>query len=286
MGGETMDSNQSAPGTVMITLALNAPAVQVWEALTEPAAVERWFGSLSGGLRPAQPARLEFGDGDFFELEDVHLDPPGLVRYAWRFMGTGPRDLITWRIQPKEQGCLVTVTDIQPKRTYEEAQFLKQGWLDFTQRLETFLATGQSTRYDWRRELDVSLELPGAMEAVWERLFAPGMPPRWLPLSSSGIETGGLFTPTDGLEPAVLQMTNVVWEPGMHVTFQLIHDDWLHPTNCRLELSRRHKGVMLSVNHVGWEAISWQSTDQLQQRRRFSDIWVTSLKCVRQLVDS
>lgn len=282
---DSAKAGASSPGTVTVTIAPNVTAAKAWQALTEPSFVGRWFGTPSGVLRPGGSVGLDFGDGDFFEIEDIHLDPPNRIQYAWRFMGTGPQDSITWHITPKGSGCLVTVTDYQPERSREEAHLLRQGWLDFTQRLEQFLATSQSTRYDWRREFDAAIELPGTIEAVWGVLFSSGKQTQWLPLSTPSLEAGAPFTLDDNAEPPVLEVTDVIWNSPSRVAFQLAHSHWLHPTSCQLELSGRRHSTVLSVSHVGWEAISLHSADQLRQRKRFSQIWVTALKAARQLVE-
>jgi len=216
----------------VVPVLLNVSVAKVWQALTEPHQVSQWFGTLTGALRPATSLRLDFGDGDFFDLEVTQLDPQCLVQYVWRFLGVGPLDSITWRIVPQDRGCLVTVIDSEPDRSYEAALELKQGWLDFTRRLEGFMRTGVSTRYDWRREFDGSIEIPGNLEDAWSTLFVPHMLTRWLPLAGAPLKTGTYFTVPDDAEPSVLEITDVIWCPPTHVLFQVTHPAWLKPTTC------------------------------------------------------
>ncbi|MDJ0795854.1 MAG: SRPBCC domain-containing protein [Calothrix sp. MO_167.B12] len=264
--------------TVVVNFATSASAIEVWQALTEPNIVGRWFGTLTSTLFPGETVRLEFGDGDFFMLEVTRSEPPHLLEYNWRFLGVGPLDTITWRILPQNIGCLVTVIDNEPERSPESALLLRQGWLDFTQRLERFLTTDIPTRYDWRREFDGSIELPCRVEVAWDKIFASQAQAQWLPLSCSILEAGAHLTLEDGLEPSLLQILNVIWNPPNRVQFQLTHSDWLHPTNCQLELSPRSKCAMLTIQHFGWEAISPHRDYQLQQRKRFSSFWITALQ--------
>jgi predicted ester cyclase/uncharacterized protein YndB with AHSA1/START domain len=179
----------TVPSTAVVSRLLHVQATTVWEALTEKTTVCRGFGTLSGKLRQGSDAHLDFGDGDFFTLEVLQIEAPYLLQYAWRFLGIGPLDTITWHIVPQDIGCRVTVTDSEPGRSREAATELKKGWLDFTRRLSRFLATGKSTRYDWRREFEGSIELAGKMEDVYNTLFSPQMQARWLPLGVSVLET-------------------------------------------------------------------------------------------------
>lgn len=283
----SLSSSSSAidPGTVALTLPLNAPTAEVWRALTEPALVGQWFGTLIGRLALGQRARLDFGDGDFFDIEMLRCDPPRLLEYTWRFLGIGPLDTITWHIAPLGSGCLVTVLDSEPGRTYQSARELKEGWLDFTQRLEQFLATGQPSRYDWRREFDGSIELDGEPSAVWEMLFAPANQERWLPLRSGVLTEGELLVIADGAEPALVRIADVRWEPPARVRFQLTQRGWLQSTHCDVKLAAHAEGTVLSISHVGWEGISRDASDQLQQRTRFCAQWITTLQRARLLID-
>jgi uncharacterized protein YndB with AHSA1/START domain len=264
------------PGTVTVTLQLDTPASRAWQLLTEPTMVARWFGTLTGTLAPGQPARLDFGDGDFFDLETLRLDPPFLLEYTWRFLGIGPLDTITWHIAPQEQGCLVTVIDSEPGRSHQSARELKEGWLDFTQRLEQFLVAGYPSRYDWRRQFDGSIEIGGNLESVWDSLFAPHRQPQWLPLLEGVLEEGGQFVAVDPGE--AFQISDVYWYPPHSMRFHLKHSGWLCPTYADLKLSSHAQGTLLSVSHTGWERISPNENYQLAQRKRFSTLWIMALQ--------
>jgi uncharacterized protein YndB with AHSA1/START domain len=287
-----LSSNESnvdigaAPGTVVITVALSAPGAEIWQALTKPALVARWFGTLTPALCPGEKARLDFGDGDFFDLAVIQLESLRLVQYAWRFLGIGPLDTITWCIVPQDTGCLVTVTDSEPERTAEAAQELSMGWLDFTERLARFLTTDQVTRYDWRREFDGSIELPGALEIVRQMLFASEMQAQWLPLGGSVLEAGAYFTLANGNEPSLFQVTDVVWDAPTQVQFGLTQPGWLGSTICLLKLTPRCDRTLLTVSHKGWEVTGWACEDQRQLRKRFSAFWINVLQYADQLIRS
>lgn len=273
------------PGTVIVTVALSATATEIWQALTEPALVERWFGTLTSPLHAGESARLGFGDGDFFELETNRLDAPGLVEYAWRFLGTGPRDTITWRIVPQDIGCVTIVTDKEPDRSHEAALHLREGWLDFARRLAEFVATGKSSRYDWRREFEGSIELPVTQVQAWKQLFAPDLQGQWLPLGTSVLESGASFTLDDSVAPSVFQLTDVTLEPSSRLLFQLSHPGWLSQLSCTMELLSRRDHAILTISQTGWEDISRDGDYQLQQRKRFCAFWIEVLHRARHLVE-
>jgi uncharacterized protein YndB with AHSA1/START domain len=272
-------------GTVVVDVTLSASVTETWQALTEPTMVARWFGTLTETLAEGRSVCLDFGDGDFFDLEVIQLDPPHLLQYTWRFLGIGPLDTITWRIIPKDNGCLVTVIDSEPERSPESVLLLKEGWLDFTQRLKRFLTTGMPSRYDWRREFDGSIELASKLEDAWDVLFAPATQSEWLPFGGSVLQAGAHVTITDDAEPSLLQMTDVAWDAPTRVLFHLTHSDWLRPTRCQLELSPHGQGTLLTVSHTGWESISRDSSSQLQQRKRFSALWIPALQRACQLIE-
>lgn len=277
--------SDSQRGTVRVTRAVQSSVRQVWDALTVPEVVEKWFGSLSHPLRVGESSSLDFGDGDFFSIKTLRIDPPSTLEYEWRFLGTGPLDTITWNIIPADEGCLVTVTDKESGRTEEEAASLRKGWLDFTKRLEKFLRKGAPTRYPWRHEFDGSIELSGDAEKVWGLLFDGKAPGRWLPFGDTHIESGARFAANDGMEPIQFEILNPAISPRQSLRFDLIGESWLHSTPCCLSLSPRESGTLLSVSHNGWESISLRKSYQKEQRKRFCDLWVEALNRAGEVVE-
>lgn len=281
---ELINPNTVPTGTVVVSVEVAATVERVWDSLVEPAVVSRWFGELSEKLSEDGTARLDFGDGDFFALTSISQAPPLALSYDWRFQGTGPLDTIVWNIQPQGNGCLVTVTDSEAGRSHEAAMMLREGWLDFTKRLVEFHATGESTRYDWRRELDVGIEIESPVEAVWDALFAPETQPLWLPFNAA-LQSDTEIVVLDEAEPRSLRLLDVEWQPTEQVVFRLGSEEWAQPTICKIELTDHLTGTMLSVSHNGWEEIGHDPAAQLQQRKRFCALWIDALKRSRQLIE-
>jgi len=272
-------------GTVNVSVQVAAPLEKVWQSLTEADVVAQWFGRLDKDLSSGSKARLDFGDGDFFDLDSVVLSPPDQIQYDWKFLGIGPCDSITWRIEPNEGGCLVTVTDMQPERSPEAVAMLREGWLDFTSRLVDFHATGKNARYDWRRELDVGLPIPGAAQDVWQSLFAPESQTSWLPFDAI-LESGTTVSVIDRAMPRRLKVVSVKWQAGHQVEFELTSDKWKEPTICRIELTAREDDTLVYVSHNGWENISDNPSEQLRQRKRFCTLWIDALKRASQAAEA
>jgi len=281
----TVDAAPNLLGAVNVTVQVSASIEKVWRSLTEADVVAQWFGELSSDLVSGGSARLDFDDGDFFDLDSIVVSPPDVIQYDWRFLGIGPCDSITWRIKPNEAGCLVTVNDMQPGRSAEAAMMLREGWLDFTRRLVDFHATGQNTRYDWRRELDVGLAIKGAAEDVWNSLLAPDSQRQWLPFDSV-IESGSCATVSDEAEPKVICFDQVVRQPARQLEFQLGSETWKEPTVCRMELTARDGDTLVYVSHNGWENISDDPSEQLAQRKRFCALWIEALKRAAEMTET
>jgi uncharacterized protein YndB with AHSA1/START domain len=273
-------------GTARVTRKIAAPASEVWRALTEPNLVEHWFATLTGDFQVGRSVNLDFGDGDFFLLTTTHLEPPHGLQYQWRFLGIGPQDTITWKIVPDNDGCIVIVRDDEPARSVEGVRQMRKGWSDFTARLKGFLQTGQPTRYTWRRELDASIELSGDKAENREALFQREKLARWLPLDGGALEDEALLIPADAEEPSALKVTDVCWNEPDGVTFNLSHSDWLAQTRCRLELSPHGSNSLLSVSHNQWPVIHKDKDYQKQQRRRFCQFWIKTLRCAARLKNS
>ncbi len=277
-------SRRSKAGTVKVRREIRVPPTRVWQALTDCAHVALWFGDLSAPLCPGQSSRLDFGDGDFFTIENVELSPPYYLRYDWRFLGTGPLDTIKWFIDPIESGCRVTVVDSEPERSREAAAALKIGWLDFSKRLKSYCTAGKSARYPWRRDFEGSIELPVSLADAWQRLFDGGAQRRWLPLASGILCDGARFMTEDGDEPSWLPLTQVTLASPNRVAFALTSTQWYRPTECVIELFARVHGTILSIRHTAWLDIGHDDDYQKWQRRRFCNFWIAALKRAREAV--
>jgi uncharacterized protein YndB with AHSA1/START domain len=281
-------AGEGAPGRVTASFDADVPAESAWAALTDASVVARWFGTLTGDLRPGVPNRVEFGDGDFFDIDDVEAaigSPTSTLGYSWRFMRIGPVNFVNWTVTASGPGVTVTVTDDDPDRTLEEATELREGWLDFMRRLRRFLTTGESTRYDWRRALDVATPLGQRPGRARERLLGPAAIGRWLPVAGGTLEESARLTIGDGLEPDELEIAALSFDGGDRVAFELRTPEWRSPTPCRLQVTPRGAGSLLSVSHVGWESVGAEEDDGLPQRRRFSRFWIATLERAHAVVE-
>jgi uncharacterized protein YndB with AHSA1/START domain len=79
---------------VLISRTYDSVITDVWEALTDPDRVKRWFMPLSGDLRPGGNFQLEGNaSGDILEC-----DPPHLVRVTFG----GPTSIVELRLTPED----------------------------------------------------------------------------------------------------------------------------------------------------------------------------------------
>ncbi len=274
----TIDHTSSARGSASLEVTVAASPNRVFDALVDPAHAREWFGVLSSPLVEGGTARLDFEDGDFFAIDDVHLERPSLVTYHWRFLGLAPQDAIEWHIEPDGEGTRVTVVDTDPMRAPEWNDALREGWRDFTSRLVRYVETGQNARYAWRAELDGGVEIPASATAAL-RLLKPDVLPAWLPSGGLSLESGTSWTLHDGLEPARVDIDRV--KHGASVRFTIEHPQWKAATEVSLSVRARGPGAMLSFSHNGWEHIAGDHEYQKRQRRRFAALWIDALARAR-----
>jgi len=272
-----------APGIVEVSVIVPAAAEQVWTALTQPDVVGQWFGNLSGPLEPGGSCRLDFGDGDFFEITDVVLRPPYRLSYAWRFLGTGPKNAISWVIEPQGDNCRVVVTDAEPSRTPEGVAELTEGWTDFLQRLQAFCATGRNARYAWRREFDGAIELSIEPQRAFELLLSADGQKRWMPWSTQAIAAGATVTMRDGRLPATLTIGAVERIGATALRFALTCPEWNAPTECMVKTQPAPQGALLVIAHNGWQDISAHDGERAEQRARFGSLWTQALHRAQEL---
>jgi uncharacterized protein YndB with AHSA1/START domain len=277
---KTKQAEGREPGTVVVEVDVKAPPLEVWDALTDPAIVRRWFGELSAPLKDGASSRLDFGDGDFFMIEDVICRAPERLAYFWRFQGTGPRDTVVWDVIPTTTGSRVCVTDNEPSRSPKVVDELFEGWTDFLGRLQRHIATGETTRYDWRREFSSAAELPGTPEQNRRLLTHLDTMNAWMPFRANGLTKNGAVGMKDGLAPQRLTVSDFKRGTGTSMSFSLRAEEWRSPTTCRIEIVPHANGSLLVVSHGGWEHIGHNGEYQKNQRHRFGDQWVESMRRV------
>ena len=85
------------------------PALKVWQALTDAAALHHWFPQdVTADLRPGGKMLFSFRNGEGippFDGEVLEFDPPRVFAFRW---GT---DLLRWELRPADDGCLLIFTD-------------------------------------------------------------------------------------------------------------------------------------------------------------------------------
>src|SRR5262249_10348275 len=152
------------------------------------------------------------------------------------FLGTGPSDLVVWDIEAQRDGCRVTVTDGEENRAPAMVQELTEGWTDFLTRLHAYCATGQPTRYGWRKEFDGAIELPIDAARAADALLSPDGRRRWMPWSADAIAPGATVTMVDKQQPAELVIGTVERTEPLSFRFTLGSPAWRAATECKVKI--------------------------------------------------
>lgn len=274
----------SPDATVRVVIRVGCTPQRAWSVLTRPDEVSRWFGNLTVPFEVGVPTRLEFGDGDFFAITPLEVEPPRRLEYAWRFLGTGPEDTIHWCLRGTGSLTEVEVRDRQRGRTRSAARELLEGWLDFSRRLLGFVESGEPTRYDWRRDFDGSIELDASAERAFEILLSKPAQARWL-LPSTSAPEGGLLSVGDGEDPDPLRLTELGSASPLGRTFGIETPTWAAPTRLHVEVVPRGEAEsLLVVSHTGWAGVSRDPEECRRQRERFCSFWIGALHAARDAV--
>jgi uncharacterized protein YndB with AHSA1/START domain len=79
----TRDVNGARAWVIVAARIYSAPAVEIWDALTNPARIPQWFLPVAGELRPGGRYQLEGNAGG----EILGCDPPRRLAVTWEFGG-------------------------------------------------------------------------------------------------------------------------------------------------------------------------------------------------------
>lgn len=133
-----------------LTRRLNAPATDVWSAVTEPARLERWIGTWSGD--PAS-GRVSFqmtaeGEAPHEDVEIKECDQPRTLRMT---MSVGEQ---AWEmaLRLSESDGVTTLTFDQLGIVPTEAESVGPGWEYYLDRLAIAMAGGDVDQVDFDRD--------------------------------------------------------------------------------------------------------------------------------------
>lgn len=142
--------------TVRRSIQIAAPVEKVWEAVTAPEHISRWFGQARiAGSGVGAHGTLTFPDYGAVPLRVEAFDPPRAVTYRWGnddASGAPPAQLdearstvFTFTLEPAEGGTRLTVVESGFENTSDPAANLeahRQGWDEELDKLVALLEGG------------------------------------------------------------------------------------------------------------------------------------------------
>ena len=155
---------QEVQTTQVYQLYIRATPEQIWEGITQPEHIERYFhgcrldGPLVAGGRwvARNPGRTKL----WIDAEIIEFEPARRLQHAWRALYEDELALegesrVTWEIDPQDDGtCLLTVVHDRLENAPKTAAGVSgAGWMHILSGLKTLLETGKplfdySTRED------------------------------------------------------------------------------------------------------------------------------------------
>jgi uncharacterized protein YndB with AHSA1/START domain len=265
-------------GTVRVRIRVSRAPEVAWLALTDPQRVAKWFGRMDAPWLVGRAGAIDFGDGDFFAVTATEVVDGKLVEFEWSFLGVGPAGRIRWIVNTLPTGCEVMVEDHDPNRTPAEVDQLVAGWTDFFERLQSYLETGRATRYEWREDIDGSVELP----ATGFRPLGEDTIYRWLPIATDGFGPRWFFV-VDDEGPRRFRVDGFTRRSDREVTFTVEVPEAATPTRCRVAVEQARSGHRLLFSHTGWRAIGLPDGRSRLLRQRFAASWIAALQHAREL---
>ena len=110
------------PALVIVAIRSYDTTVEdLWEAITTPERIARWFGSVEGELRLGGRYQIKGNAGGSI----TRCDPPEAVELTWEYMET--LSWVTVRLEPEGRKARLTLEHIAPKEgTGAAAEFFNQ----------------------------------------------------------------------------------------------------------------------------------------------------------------
>ena len=239
--------------TVVAQRQIPAPVEKVWDYLSKPELLSKWFADTSY-IGPDSPVYMDTAGGDFFSGRVIEWDPGIVLGLRWKFAGCGPEYEVRFSLLRRKQGTELTVQD-RGAITVEEAECLRVGWSEFLMRFEKALVKNVSTRFNWRKVIMLTIRVD---ETKQELLAAALNDPRWYQAALAGVRAQ-------------------IHEPRENeIVATITHDAWGDAeTLARVKL-RNIRGVDYAyVAHDGWIELPAELAEA--ERKRFVGIWINAL---------
>lgn len=236
--------------TVTAQRQIPAPVEVVWQYLTEPSKLARWFADVEY-FAPQSPFQFNFGDGDFFSGSVIEWDEHIVLGMRWKFVGVGPDYEVRYSLLRRKQGTELSIQD-RGAITVEEAECLRVGWSEFLMRLEKAIVKCVETRFLWRKAINFTVILTCAERALLMRDLRD---PRWFETHLAGVR-------------ARIQSVE-----GDEILVLVGHPSWDEAeTVVRLKFKNIRGIEYLLVAHEGWGGLPAKLAES--ERRVFLPRWL------------
>ena len=239
--------------TVTAQRQIPAPVEKVWDYLTTPELLAKWFADTSC-FAPDAPVYMETGAGDFFSGSVIEWDPGIVLGVRWKFVGCGPEYEVRFSMLRRKQGTELTVQD-RGALTVEEAECLRVGWSEFLMRFEKALLKNVNARFNWRKALTFTMRLD---ETKRERLVAALNDPRWYETTLAGVHA------------------QIHEARENEIAATITHEAWREAeTRARVKIKNIRGVDYAYVAHEGWAELPAELAQS--ERRRFVGMWINAL---------
>jgi uncharacterized protein YndB with AHSA1/START domain len=133
---ESRQRSEPAAGRQVLRLEreLDHPPERVWEAITSPEQLSRWYPFAVVEIDLQIGGRISFDDGDgtIYHGEIRELDPPRVISF------TEADDLLHLELLPRDAGCVIVLRHTFDDPSISESNEI--GWRECLDDLESLLA--------------------------------------------------------------------------------------------------------------------------------------------------
>jgi uncharacterized protein YndB with AHSA1/START domain len=150
----TMTAPTQDLATQVYTILIKASPEALWQAITEPAFIARYFHGAQTELELVPGGRYTSYSPDrerlWVDAVVIEVDPPHRFVHGWRSLydpetAEEEASRVTWEIEPQDGGiCKLTVIHDQLERSPKTAASVSgTGWMTVLSGLKTLLETGE-----------------------------------------------------------------------------------------------------------------------------------------------
>lgn len=255
----------------MVEMVTTVPvaADDLWWALTDPAGLEHWLGTV---VRTGSLTRVEFGPVDYYEVAELTTAGRRTLGWRWSYLGIAEPSLVSVQVDDLGHESRLRVAETIPAST--SAALRRCFWEDLVHQLWQYLVHGVDLAGQGIRDIELERPLAGSTATPLHRRTVTD----WLPVSGPNFPPSWFFAiEREGPWRVPIAAWEAFYDEQLRLVLDL--DGVCLPATLAVYTPEAAPGELrLRLVHSGWGELASPRYQALRTRGLFEVTWKAALE--------